>query len=202
MASMSGITPDSSLPSSPTNMVPTTVGLGGFAALPPPISASSARSSFASPPPSINQGGAGANYNINMAPQAPSYSHQHAATGQSPANSFMQPLQPNLSSGAPSTSFMAPMQPSSRSAAAPTPSPGAIQWNNPMSPSASAATFASGQNTLQPSPAIQWGKASPQPTPSPSLAPTSPMPPGYGSSILQPTKRETTFDWSDLDPMR
>lgn len=192
-----GITPDSSLPSSPTLQAPpssNTVGLGGFAALPPPISASSNASQqrsplFSSPPGQQQQTTTygGPNYNISLTPQAPS--------SQAGSMGMMQPLQPSSSS---SSSFsMAPMQHSTSSNAptlAPAPS---IQWNRPSGP----ASPPSSTPALQPSPAIQWGRPNPQPAASVMTPNLQQPPPGFGS-VLQPTKKETNFDWSDLDPMR
>jgi hypothetical protein len=95
-------------------------------------------------------------------------------------------------------SFAAPLQPSSSSLF---PSQPAIQAPSYMQPLAT--------QQLQPqalSPAIQWGNAPIQPawSPQPSSQPPWQQQPASSNfgAVLQPTKKETSFDWSDLDPMR
>jgi hypothetical protein len=95
-------------------------------------------------------------------------------------------------------------------------------FNTPLQPSSSS-LFSSqpviqGPSYIQPpathqqqqqqalSPAIQWNNAPMQPAMSPQPASQPPWQQAPASSnfgaVLQPTKKETSFDWSDLDPMR
>lgn len=99
----------------------------------------------------------------------------------SPQAPSMTALQPS------SNSFMQPLQPQSSSLSQPPVQSTSIHWNaiTPLAP----------QNAAPP--AVNWSAAT-----QPSQAPSS-NPPGWGgSTVLQPTKKETTFDWGDLDPMR
>lgn len=98
----------------------------------------------------------------------------------SPQAPSMTALQPS------SNSFMQPLQPQQSSLSQPPVQSTGIQWNTitPLAP----------QNAAPP--AVNWSAATPSQGPSSN-------PPGWsGSTVLQPTKKETTFDWGDLDPMR
>lgn len=90
-----------------------------------------------------------------------------------------------------SGSFPSPLQPYSSSAFTSPPAVHAPSYVQPHPQVAQASGF---------SPAIQWNNAPMQPAASPQ-PPEQQSQPNFGS-VLQPTKKETSFDWSDLDPMR
>ena len=181
LARAGGITPDISAPNTPPAVTPSTsYQQTSVCALPPPMSLSSSRgqsfgsnnASTYSSPPATLSS---PNYNVPMAGQQPTMSLA-SNTG------FMQPLQPTTSSLYPRASnagpsYMSPMQaqPAS-SASTPVMAPSTIRWDS--TPALQPSTMMQPQQ-LQPSP-VHWGSG----------------------AILQPKKKETSYDWSDLDPMR
>lgn len=128
------------------------------------------------PPPMVASHSSSNRYNATSTPSTSGPNYNISLTAQAPA---MQALQPS------SGSFMQPLQPQSSSLGQTfTPSMG-IQWSSPpIAP----------QTTPHQS-GGPWSSASPGIQPS--------APPGWaGTAVLQPTKKETSFDWGDLDPMR
>jgi SCY1-like protein 2 len=116
----------------------------------------------------------------------PSFSQTSTSSGPN-YNVTLSPQAPNMSMSLQPTSsgFMQPLQPQTSSMASHSPAalPSGIQWNTIAPPNTSAS--------------VQWSSATPL-APKPATGP-----PGWGgNAVMQPTKKETTFDWGDLDPMR
>lgn len=170
------VTPDGSTPSSSPRILPPSSSFG----FPSTTTTSSPHMSnspmMASSSYSMNASmPAGSSHGGTLTPQAANSNAFASSASSSTSANYMQPLQP-VSSPQPSYSASQPVAP-------------AIQWGAPA-PMA--------QMQSQP---IQWGSSAMSPAPPPPSNTTSP-PPGWGSSVLQPTKKETSFDWADLDPMR
>lgn len=128
-------------------------------------------------PPPLTASNSGSGYRQPMTSTASMASGPNYNLSMSP-----QPPTMSMSLQPSSNAFMQPLQPQTSARPQPAVASAGIQWSTP--------TIAPQQATASGS----WPAATPKP---------ASAPPGWGgATVLQPTKKETTFDWGDLDPMR
>lgn len=174
------ITPDSSGSNTPIGTLPPPMSLNQ-----PTLRAASSSGNFSSPSLASSLG---ANYNLFLTPQPATsnyFSSSSSSSAPNPIPNYMQPMQPmNIALSTPlvpSPMINQTLQSASSPSIPVVSRTPAIDWKT-----------SNGQQNQQ---TVQWGNQHMQPVVT--------QPPGWNPSvILQPQKKETNYDWGDLDPMR